>query len=424
MSGLRSRTWLPRFLTTLIGVTTLEVLHQVRWRQSGVTDPQSVVTCRGATRGEAMSEERESEAGAPVEQAEATDTQLLAAVERAAEVAPAEAGTEGPAGTASTAAEPAQAPAGSPASSPSGERPVIAEPVEPPNAAKAETAEEIFASHTPRAGALQTSAAQTADSQAYDPEATAPFTPAEAADASSGSDPLAAHFEVSEQAVRAPSAEVTAAAVAASAPAALPPERDGEIRISSDHPMAALYMQTPMPPEVRGNRGAGVLISVLATIGFAVVYAGVLALWLAPNYPPSAFLEDGLLPRVLDWGFAAASAGFFIGMLLLVLIVGRAGWWAYVLGGFLVAALTWAAALLGYAFSAHLSGTEITLHPYPLVVDFGLFFPVIAAGLVAREATVWFGAWIGARGRKMKRLNAEAAVEYEQTLAEVQAKQP
>ena len=46
--------------------------------------------------------------------------------------------------------------------------------------------------------------------------------------------------------------------------------------------------------------------------------------------------------------------------------------------------------------------------------------PVVAA----REASIWFGAWIGARGRKMKRLNAEAITGYETALAEVQAKQP
>lgn len=49
---------------------------------------------------------------------------------------------------------------------------------------------------------------------------------------------------------------------------------------------------------------------------------------------------------------------------------------------------------------------------------------MLIAGIVAREVSVWFGAWIGARGRKMKRLNAEAITEYETALAEVQAKQP
>lgn len=336
-----------------------------------------------------MSEERDAKAGAPVEQAEATETQVLAAVERAAEV-PA---SEATAGT-SAAEEAESRPAGS-------ERPVIAEVKEPPSAGEVQTAEEIFASHTPKGGNPQVEAGEALEAAA----ATTVLPEGE-----------------TEVAVAAVSTEGAATAVVADAE--LGPERDGEIRISADHPMAALYMQTPIVPDMKGNRGSGVLIALLATVAFGIVYAGALALWLAPNYPPSTFLNEGLLPWIVNWGFAAAAAGFFIGMALLVLIVGRAGWWAYVLGGLLVAAFTWGVALLGFAFESHLAGVHLELRPYPLVVEFGLFFPVIAAALVAREVAVWFGAWIGARGRKAKRQNAEALEEYEKALAEVQAKQP
>ena len=179
-----------------------------------------------------------------------------------------------------------------------------------------------------------------------------------------------------------------------------------------------------MPPDLRGNRGAGVLISLLATLGFALVYAGVLALWRAPFFPPSTFLESGLLPWILSWGFLAACAAFFVGMVVLVLIFGRAGWWAYIFGGVLVGVLVWGASVVGYAYTAHVMGEEIRLAPMDLVSDFGLIFPVIAAALVAREAAMWFGAWIGARGRRVSRRNAEAIAEYEASLAEVQAKRP
>lgn len=201
------------------------------------------------------------------------------------------------------------------------------------------------------------------------------------------------------------------------------PARDGEIRISPDHPMAALYMQTPVPPDIQGNRGAGSLIALLATVGFAAVYAGVLSLWLAPELAPSQFV-DGLLSYALSWGFIAAVAAFFIGLVVIVLIVGRAGWWAYVLGGFLVGALVWAAATAGYAASADGVRALFERSPVSLVSKFGLTVPAIAAGLVAREATIWFGAWIGSRGRRVKARNAAALEEYEASLAEVQAKQP
>lgn len=211
------------------------------------------------------------------------------------------------------------------------------------------------------------------------------------------------------------------------------PVRDGEIRISADHPMAALYMQTPMPPEIRGNRGAGVLIALLGTVGFALVYAGVLALWLAPSFAPSQFVANGLVPWLTSWVYIAAVAAFFVGLTVLVLILGRAGWWAYVLGGFFVAVLVWfAAAIAGALTGGPWSVDGEPVPPITFDVDglrvlfqwIGSSVPVLGAAVVAREATVWFGAWIGARGRRMKRRNAEALAEYEAALAEVQAQRP
>ena len=208
------------------------------------------------------------------------------------------------------------------------------------------------------------------------------------------------------------------------------PERDGEIRISSDHPMAGLYVQTPMPPEIKGNRGAGVLIALVATIAFAAVFSGVLALWLAPSFPQSTFITDGLVPWLTSWPIIASAVAFFVGLVLLVLIVGRAGWWAYVLGGFFVAALVWVAVTLSLAYfgtpfqtpremlggSRGWSGDIETL-----VTRFGLTVPALGAALVAREVTVWFGAWIGGRGRRMKQRNARELAEYEASLAESKA---
>lgn len=357
-----------------------------------------------------MSQERETEqAGAPVEQGEPTDTQLFAAVERAAEVPAPEPQTSG------TAA------ASHDAQGVDSTRPLIAESVEPPSAGEAESAADIFAAHNGSgASASGTTSSASAGLDAIFAEEGAPHSADGAA---------AAPTTVAPTTVAPTTGAPTTVAPATGAPAAstesnLPPVRDGEIRISADHPMAALYMQSPAVPDMRGNRGAGVLISLLATVAFALVYAGALALWQAPNFPASTFLDDGILPWVLNWGFAAAVGGFFVGLTLLVLIVGRAGWWAYVIGGLLVALLTWVVALGGYAFNAHLAGESLNLHPYTLLVDFGLFFPVIAAAIVGREIAVWFGAWIGARGRKMKRLNAEALEEYEKLLAEAQATQP
>ncbi|MFV0435147.1 MAG: hypothetical protein ACK5LO_14385 [Leucobacter sp.] len=203
------------------------------------------------------------------------------------------------------------------------------------------------------------------------------------------------------------------------------PPRDGEIRISPDHPMASLYTQTPLPPEPESNRGMGVLISIVAALGFAVVSAGVLALWLAPQFPPSTFWQQGLLPMLLSFSFIGSVVAFFVGLAVLVLIVGRAGWWAYAIFGFFVAAFVWAATVAGLAANEQFAeGSNPNWNPASLIAEYGLSVQAIVAAIVAREASIWFGAWIGFRGRRVKQRNAEATAEYEQALSEVQAKQP
>lgn len=203
--------------------------------------------------------------------------------------------------------------------------------------------------------------------------------------------------------------------------AALPPiDRPDEIRVAADHPMAPLYVQTPAPPENRGNRGAGILIVLLATLAFAVVYAGGIALLLAPTHAPSQFL-GALQDRVLTLGFALPVAAFFVLMTLIVLIVNRAGWWAYVLGGFLVAVGVWAAATIGWGMTPAITGVSRAAAKADLIGTIALTPLPLIAGVVAREVSVWFGAWIGARGRRMTRRNAEALAAYEEQVAVSQA---
>ena len=44
----------------------------------------------------------------------------------------------------------------------------------------------------------------------------------------------------------------------------------------------------------------------------------------------------------------------------------------------------------------------------------------VVAGVLAREISIWTGAWLAARGRKLKARNAEAQADYEQQLADAQ----
>lgn len=213
-----------------------------------------------------------------------------------------------------------------------------------------------------------------------------------------------------------------AAATTPATPAATP--TPAPMTISPDHPMAPLYFQHPNPPALKSNRLAGVLIALLATLAFAVVYAGLIAIWRAPDYPPSRFLSEGILPYLTSLGFILPAIAFFIGMVVLVLIFNRAGWWVYAVLGLIVAVLVWGTAGAGFSLSPQLAGSDELAVQYGLslknITSFALTIPGIMAALAAREVAVWFGAWIGARGRKMKRLNAEAMDEYETKLRELQ----
>ncbi|WP_166985660.1 hypothetical protein [Canibacter zhoujuaniae] len=197
---------------------------------------------------------------------------------------------------------------------------------------------------------------------------------------------------------------------------------DGAVMIPADHPMANFYREEPEPPVIKGNRAAGVLISLLATVIFAAVYAGVIALFELRYFRPEALLsESNLIPTLLSPGFFGAVGGFFLGMVLLVLVFGRSGWWAYVLGGFLVGVLAWVGATLGFVVSHNLHGIDVSLRALVSLdrtavlgaLEVGTLVRVLAAGVVAREVAVWFGAWIGGRGRRIKAKNAAAVAEYE-----------
>lgn len=348
-----------------------------------------------------MSDNRETPSvGAPVEETEASRTEILEAVERAKEAPDAPEGA--PHGVAGTGEPHLAGPVNESSDA-------IEELRRREAAAQVDTQMDV---DVPANGVTGTVAPGTAVPGATVPAAAAPAAPGTAVPAP---ERVVAPTDL-------PSAAAEPTEVSALPPIADGPARDGEIRISPDHPMAALYTQSPLPPEVRGNRGAGTLIALLATVGFAVVYAGVIALWLAPQYPPSSYLDEGLIPSLASVGFGAAVVSFFIALTLLVIIVGRAGWWAYVLGGFFVAALVWAGTVLGGGLhDRFILGQGVSWNPFELMAAYGLQIPVLTAALVAREITIWFGAWIGARGRKIKQQNAEALAEYEQALTEAQA---
>jgi hypothetical protein len=211
---------------------------------------------------------------------------------------------------------------------------------------------------------------------------------------------------------------------AASAPAPAAPTA------SSGIPGGEIYSQAPTPVHVvhpaqpvrRGNRLFGTVIALLGTVAFAVVYAAVALIFFAVN--PAVDNAVATLTRFLaNFAFIVPVAFFAIAFILLVLILNRAGWWAYIIGGFVVAAVVYAGSIVGaylavegWTMSPDALGEflrSLTMDPLP-----------IAAAIVAREVSVWTGAVVSSRGRKVKERNTVAKADHEKTLAEAPATVP
>jgi hypothetical protein len=180
---------------------------------------------------------------------------------------------------------------------------------------------------------------------------------------------------------------------------------------------SVVYVEAPKPPRARGARGVGVLVALLATGIFAVVYAA------------AAFLLGRLVPSLgIDGGLADLASRqywipvviFALAHILLVVALNRAGWWGHVLGGFLVALVVWIGFLGAALISAGLVGAPAPEVGAELVRQLGnpLGF---AAAVVAREVPIWVGWIVARRGRTARARNAAARAAYEQELAEHRA---
>jgi hypothetical protein len=196
---------------------------------------------------------------------------------------------------------------------------------------------------------------------------------------------------------------------------------------SSGLPGGEIYSQAPTPvqaaqpvrPARRGNRLFGTVIALIGTVAFAVVYAAVASIFFVGN--PAVDNAMATLTRFLvNFAFIVPVVFFAIAFILLVLILNRAGWWAYIIGGFLVAAIVYAGSIVGAYLAVEgwtMSSDALGEFLRSLMMD-----PLpIAAAIVAREVSVWTGAWVASRGRKVKERNRVAKADHEKTLPEAPA---
>jgi hypothetical protein len=171
-----------------------------------------------------------------------------------------------------------------------------------------------------------------------------------------------------------------------------------------------VYVEAPKPFVAKSNRVFGVLIALLSTIIFAVLFA-VAAVIVEVVKHTKAINFDFL--GTLD--FYAPIIMFAVGFVILVLVVNRAGWAAHVIGSIFVALVVFFGGT-GLILLLHIN--EIPSNEVPQNFNLVLFSSsLIIAALLGREVSLWMGFSIAARGRKVKARNVDARVLYDQEIA-------
>ena len=202
------------------------------------------------------------------------------------------------------------------------------------------------------------------------------------------------------------------APVTASAEPVARTEQDPQPRpATSAASMQTVYVPAPVPPIKKGNRGFGVLIALLSTVIFAGLYALVIAAIRAVEVGVFQFDFFGSL------AFYTPAIFFFVGFVIVVVFANRASWWGYVLGSIFVALFVY----FGTVATGLLVNNIVAETPSGAarLLSTALFSPfIIAAALLAREVSMWMGALISARGRRMKVRNLEARDAFDRESAD------
>mgnify|MGYP001034905935 FL=1 len=108
------------------------------------------------------------------------------------------------------------------------------------------------------------------------------------------------------------------------------PEQTGAPVPLQPQPVAPIFLQRPEPPKRKSNRGTGILIVLVGTVAFALLWC------VAVVVVDSLLTPSNDLLKVLLESFTQVFAGwvpiiaFFVGMVVLVQILNRARWWAYI----------------------------------------------------------------------------------------------
>ena len=176
-------------------------------------------------------------------------------------------------------------------------------------------------------------------------------------------------------------------------------------------PGAPLTHNDPAIAEPRTNRTGAVWIALTGGVVFALLYllATILYSWAAFTWGDNVGGRD-VFTYVQNRSFNFASTpiywltsiAFFFYFTLLALFFYGAKWRAFVIGGLVVALLTYATAIAAGLFTV--SAWTLTFREAIAFMWRSIAFnPLILVTLIlAREIPIWFGGWIALRAKKLR----------------------
>ena len=185
----------------------------------------------------------------------------------------------------------------------------------------------------------------------------------------------------------------------------------------NDDERRSIHVQAPTTPVKRSNRGFGIGVMLLSSLVFAAIYGAII--YLVTFFFLDNQIDDGTQGILQALGtpvFWVPVLVYLVACILWVLIVNRAGGWLHVLFGLIVGVLAYASVVAVLSVTASLAESrpeDFADFVFRSLID----SRALLAFIVARELPIWFGAWVGRRGRKLREQHAEARRVYDDEVA-------
>lgn len=194
------------------------------------------------------------------------------------------------------------------------------------------------------------------------------------------------------------------------------PVRDVTPVPSYPAPQSPILVPAPEPPQIRGNRSTIALIGLVAALTFVAIYFVVsyLSHLVAGTATINGFVSFAL-ERATSFTFWLPTIAFFLGFWFLGVFVNRAKWGRWVFFSFIPGLFAWGGialeALVANEFWKHSTDDMLKVANAAAFSLAGL-----AAFLIGREVTVWYGKWAARSGAKKIALYEVEEAEYERTI--------